>query len=64
MSLADSMTAPAARTAPAAGNSVHAPALIEARHLSISFGGIHAVDDVSFSVAKGEIFAIVGPNGA
>jgi branched-chain amino acid transport system ATP-binding protein len=39
-------------------------ALIEARNLSISFGGIRAVDDVSFSVAKGEIFAIVGPNGA
>ncbi|HEX5998989.1 MAG TPA: ABC transporter ATP-binding protein [Hyphomicrobiaceae bacterium] len=39
-------------------------ALIEARDLSISFGGITAVDDVSFSVAKSEIFAIVGPNGA
>jgi branched-chain amino acid transport system ATP-binding protein len=39
-------------------------ALIEARNLSISFGGIRAVDDVSFSVARGEIFAIVGPNGA
>jgi branched-chain amino acid transport system ATP-binding protein len=64
VSLADSMTAPAARTAPAAGNSAHAPPLIEARNLSISFGGIRAVDDVSFSVAKGEIFAIVGPNGA
>ncbi|HEY7551055.1 MAG TPA: ABC transporter ATP-binding protein [Hyphomicrobiaceae bacterium] len=64
MSLADSMTAPADRTAPAAGNSAHAPPLIEASNLSISFGGIRAVDDVSFSVAKGEIFAIVGPNGA
>jgi branched-chain amino acid transport system ATP-binding protein len=40
------------------------PALIEAHNLAISFGGIRAVDDVSFSVAKGEIFAIVGPNGA
>ncbi|HEY1245691.1 MAG TPA: ABC transporter ATP-binding protein [Hyphomicrobiaceae bacterium] len=38
--------------------------MIEAGNLSISFGGIRAVDDVSFSVAKGEIFAIVGPNGA
>jgi branched-chain amino acid transport system ATP-binding protein len=64
VSLADSMTAPADRTAPAAGNSAHAPPLIEASNLSISFGGIRAVDDVSFSVAKGEIFAIVGPNGA
>jgi branched-chain amino acid transport system ATP-binding protein len=41
-----------------------ASALIEARNLSISFGGIRAVDDVSFRVDKGEIFAIVGPNGA
>ena len=29
-----------------------------------SFGGVKAVDDVSFSVAPGEIVAIIGPNGA
>jgi branched-chain amino acid transport system ATP-binding protein len=56
--------APAAASAPAAGKAGGSPILIEARNLSISFGGIRAVDDVSFSVAKGEIFAIVGPNGA
>jgi branched-chain amino acid transport system ATP-binding protein len=39
-------------------------ALFEAQDVSISFGGIKAVDGVTFSVAKGEIFAIVGPNGA
>ncbi len=33
-------------------------------NLSISFGGIKAVDKVSFSVEKGEIYTIVGPNGA
>lgn len=32
--------------------------------LSISFGGIRAVDDVSFAVEEGEVFAIIGPNGA
>jgi branched-chain amino acid transport system ATP-binding protein len=65
MSLAETMTAPAAGPkAPAISDAARGPALIEARHLSISFGGIRAVDDVSFSVAKGEIFAIVGPNGA
>ena len=64
MSLEEATVAAVAETAPAARNAPRAPALIEARHLSISFGGIKAVDDVSFTVAKGEIFAIVGPNGA
>jgi branched-chain amino acid transport system ATP-binding protein len=64
VSLAETMTAPASAKAPAADAAARSVALIEARNLSISFGGIRAVDDVSFSVAKGEIFAIVGPNGA
>jgi branched-chain amino acid transport system ATP-binding protein len=65
VSLAETTMAPAAAAkAPAAGDAARAPALIEARSLSIAFGGIRAVDDVSFSVARGEIFAIVGPNGA
>jgi len=33
-------------------------------HLAINFGGIKAVDDISFAVEKGEIFTIIGPNGA
>jgi len=28
------------------------------------FGGVHAVEDVSFDVNPGEVFAIIGPNGA
>ena len=32
--------------------------------ISLQFGGLKAVDSVSFSVAKGEIFTIIGPNGA
>jgi branched-chain amino acid transport system ATP-binding protein len=58
------MAPAAAAKAPTPGDAARAPALIEARSLSIAFGGIRAVDDVSFSVARGEIFAIVGPNGA
>ena len=32
--------------------------------VSLSFGGLKAVDGLSFSVEKGEIFTIIGPNGA
>jgi branched-chain amino acid transport system ATP-binding protein len=32
--------------------------------LSVSFGGLKAVDSVSFKVNKGTIFSIIGPNGA
>lgn len=34
------------------------------RDLSIEFGGVRAVDHVSFDVVPGETFAIIGPNGA
>ena len=33
-------------------------------NLSINFGGIKAVDGVTFDVDKGEVFTIIGPNGA
>ncbi|MCK5223788.1 ATP-binding cassette domain-containing protein, partial [Candidatus Calescamantes bacterium] len=32
--------------------------------LSISFGGLVAVDKVSFNVEPGSIFSVIGPNGA
>ena len=35
-----------------------------ADNISIRFGGIRAVDSVSFEVEKNEVFAIIGPNGA
>jgi len=38
--------------------------LLQVEHLSRSFGGLRAVDDVSFSVEAGEILGIIGPNGA
>ena len=37
---------------------------LSVRELSIEFGGVHAVEDVSFDVEPGEVFAIIGPNGA
>jgi ABC-2 type transport system ATP-binding protein len=39
-------------------------AAIEVSHLTKTFGGRIAVDDVSFSVASGEVFGFLGPNGA
>ena len=38
--------------------------LFQAENLSVSFGGIRAVQDLSFSVEQGELFSIIGPNGA
>ena len=38
--------------------------VLEAKHLRKTFGGLVAVDDLSFSVAAGECFGILGPNGA
>ena len=37
---------------------------VEARHLTKRFGNFTAVDDVSFSIERGEIFGLLGPNGA
>jgi branched-chain amino acid transport system ATP-binding protein len=39
-------------------------AILEIRDLRKEFGGLVAVDDVSFDVEPGEIFSIIGPNGA
>jgi len=38
--------------------------LLEVNGLAKSFGGVHAVRDVSFDVAAGEVVAMIGPNGA
>ncbi|WP_418792118.1 ABC transporter ATP-binding protein [Phosphitispora sp. TUW77] len=38
--------------------------LLEITQLTKTFGGVHAVNDVSFSVSRGEIIAVIGPNGA
>lgn len=39
-------------------------ALLEVTDLSISFGGLRAVDDFNLKIEKGELYGLIGPNGA
>jgi branched-chain amino acid transport system permease protein len=50
------------RTPPASAPS--GEVLLSVRGISKAFGGLRAVDDVSFDVRRGEIVGIIGPNGA
>ena len=66
MSLSSDRGAPGAAGSRVAGQGI-APdtrAALEVSHLRKTYGTTVAVDDVSFSVAEGEIFGILGPNGA
>ena len=38
--------------------------ILEVEDLSLAFGGVHALDDVSLGVEEGSITAVIGPNGA
>ena len=38
--------------------------VLEVRSLSKAFGGVRAVNDISFDIAQGEFLAMIGPNGA
>lgn len=39
-------------------------ALLEVKHLGISFGGLRAVDDLNMSIEQGSLVGLIGPNGA
>lgn len=39
-------------------------ALLEVKNLSISFGGLRAVDDFNLEIEKGQLYGLIGPNGA
>jgi len=47
-------------TAPSTGK----PPLVEMRNMSVSFGGVHAVKDVTITLQEGEVLGVVGGNGA
>jgi branched-chain amino acid transport system ATP-binding protein len=38
--------------------------MLKVEQLAVAFGGVKAVNDVSFAVNRGEIFTLIGPNGA
>ena len=39
-------------------------ALVEVKGLDKAFGGVHAVEGVSFAVEAGQVYSVIGPNGA
>ena len=40
------------------------PTILKAENISLAFGGVKALTDISFEVKEHEILAIIGPNGA
>jgi len=45
-------------------NTIDEVPVLQASHLGISFGGLHAVSDFNLSIGKSELFGLIGPNGA
>jgi ABC-type branched-subunit amino acid transport system ATPase component/predicted MFS family arabinose efflux permease len=56
--------APAAGAARTRARLDEAANVLEVRHLSLAYGGVRAVNDVTFDLREGEILGIIGPNGA
>jgi D-xylose transport system ATP-binding protein len=61
---ADAPAPPPTATAVTPAADPAARPLVELRNIRVSFGGVHAVDDVSVSLYPGEVVGLVGGNGA
>lgn len=59
-----SLMRPTRSAEPAVRRAVAGTPLLQVEKLSRSFGGLRAVNEVSFSAASGDILGIIGPNGA
>ena len=69
-SILSELAPPPAQAAPGAEGYVTADGrkiggvLMDLRHITLRFGGVTAIKDISFDIREGEIRAIIGPNGA
>jgi branched-chain amino acid transport system ATP-binding protein len=60
----NTMTESAAMTAPATKGRRIGDVILEVKNISLAFGGVKALTDISFDVREHEVRAIIGPNGA
>jgi branched-chain amino acid transport system ATP-binding protein len=60
----NSTTGPADGRTPPPETAAPAPAVLETHCLGIRFGGLRAVEDLSFTVRAGRTLGVIGPNGA
>jgi branched-chain amino acid transport system ATP-binding protein len=62
--VSDALSQPTESSADAGGAEQHDTPLLQLVSVTKRFGGLAAVDDLSFSLQKGEILGVIGPNGA
>jgi branched-chain amino acid transport system ATP-binding protein len=58
------MTAQAESAVPASGGKKIGEVILDVKNISLRFGGVKALTDISFNVREHEVRAIIGPNGA
>ena len=62
--MSDALSQPTASNADLGGTGQHDPPLLQLVGVTKRFDGLAAVNDLSFSLQKGEILGVIGPNGA